>query len=99
VSSGRSTSPAGPFRGCPGRHRYDGIRARTSEPQLTAVELHLDETAAAAVELLLRLLSGQDTTASDVPLPVLVPRASSAVGHTAWAVMAMPDTRAKPSTK
>jgi len=59
--------------------RYDGIRARTSEPQLTAVELHLDETAAAAVELLLRLLSGQETPASDVPLPVLVPRASSAV--------------------
>jgi DNA-binding LacI/PurR family transcriptional regulator len=59
--------------------RYDGIRARTSEPQLTAVELHLEETAAAAVELLLRLLSGQDTPASDVPLPVLVPRASSAV--------------------
>jgi DNA-binding LacI/PurR family transcriptional regulator len=59
--------------------RYDGIRARTSEPQLTAVDLHLDETAAAAVELLLGLLSGQDTPASaDVALPVLVPRASSA---------------------
>ena len=78
--------------------RYDGIRARTSEPQLTAVELHLEETAAAAVELLLRLLSGQDTPASDVPLPVLVPRASSAV-VTPLGVMAMPDTRAKPSTK
>ena len=62
--------------------RYDGIRARTSEQQLTAVDLHLDETAAAAVELLLGLLPGQDTPASaDVALPVLVPRASSATGH------------------
>ena len=60
--------------------RYDGIRARTSEPQLTAVDLHLDETAAAAVELLLRLLSGAGhARVGDVPLPVLVPRASSAV--------------------
>jgi DNA-binding LacI/PurR family transcriptional regulator len=60
--------------------RYDGIRARTSEPQLTAVDLHLDETAAAAVELLLRVLSGEDTAApAEVALPVLVPRASSAV--------------------
>ena len=80
--------------------RYDGIRARTSEPPLTAVDLHLDETAAAAVELLLRVLSGEDTPASaDVALPVLVPRASSAGGHTAWAVMTTPETRAKPRTR
>lgn len=60
--------------------RYDGIRARTSEPPLTAVDLHLDETAAAAVGLLLRVLSGEDTPSSaDVPLPILVPRASSGV--------------------
>lgn len=60
--------------------RYDGIRARTSEPQLTAVDLHLDETAAAAVQLLLQTLSGEETpVADDVPLPVLVPRASSAL--------------------
>jgi DNA-binding LacI/PurR family transcriptional regulator len=60
--------------------RYDGIRARTSEPPLTAVDLHLDETAAAAVELLLRVLSGEDSPSSaDVPLPILVPRASSGV--------------------
>jgi DNA-binding LacI/PurR family transcriptional regulator len=60
--------------------RYDGIRARTSEPPLTAVDLHLDAVATAAVELLLRVLSGEDTPASaDVDLPVLVSRASSAV--------------------
>ncbi len=59
--------------------RYDGIRARTSEPRLTAVDLHLEETATAAVQLLLRVMSGQDAPASvDVSLPVLLPRASSA---------------------
>lgn len=60
--------------------RYDGIRARTSEPPLTAVDLHLDATAAAAVELLLRVMSGEDTPPpADVALPILVPRGSSAV--------------------
>ena len=60
--------------------RYDGIRARTSEPPLTAIDLHLNETAAAAVELLLQVMSGEDTPApADVALPNLVPRASSAV--------------------
>jgi DNA-binding LacI/PurR family transcriptional regulator len=60
--------------------RYDGIRARTCEPPLTAIDLHLPETAAAAVELLLEVMAGGDAPPSmDVPLPVLVPRASSAV--------------------
>ncbi len=59
--------------------RYDGIRARTCEPPLTAVDLHLQETAAAAVALLLRVMSGAAVPRSvDVPLPTLVPRASSA---------------------
>jgi DNA-binding LacI/PurR family transcriptional regulator len=60
--------------------RYDGIRAKTSEPPLTAVDLHLEETATAAVTLLLRLMSSGDAPPSaDVSLPILVPRASSAV--------------------
>jgi DNA-binding LacI/PurR family transcriptional regulator len=60
--------------------RYDGIRARTSEPPLTAIDLHLQETATAAVELLLRVMSGEDAPPSvEVSLPILLPRASSAV--------------------
>jgi DNA-binding LacI/PurR family transcriptional regulator len=63
--------------------RYDGIRARTSEPALTAIDLHLPETAAAAVALLLQVMAGADAPPSvDVPLPVLVPRASSAAVRT-----------------
>ena len=59
--------------------RYDGIRARTCEPPLTAIDLHLPETAAAAVKLLQQVMSGEDAPLSvDVPVPVLVPRASSA---------------------
>jgi DNA-binding LacI/PurR family transcriptional regulator len=59
--------------------RYDGIRARTCEPPLTAIDLHLPETAAAAVTLLLEVMSGGHAPPSvDVPVPVLVPRASSA---------------------
>ncbi|MFF2197597.1 LacI family DNA-binding transcriptional regulator, partial [Streptomyces sp. NPDC058157] len=38
--------------------RYDGPRARTCEPPLTAVDLHLDRAAADAVELLLSRLRG-----------------------------------------
>lgn len=58
--------------------RYDGLRARTSEPPLTAVDLHLGQAAGAAVDLLLRRLRGdatQDVVAQ--PEPVLVPRRSS----------------------
>jgi DNA-binding LacI/PurR family transcriptional regulator len=59
--------------------RYDGIRARTCEPPLTAIDLHLPDTAAAAVALLLQVMSGGEVPPSvDMPLPVLVPRASSA---------------------
>lgn len=59
--------------------RYDGIRARTCEPPLTAIDLHLPETAAAAVGLLLQVMSGAEAPPSvDLPVPALVPRASSA---------------------
>ncbi|GAA4890346.1 LacI family DNA-binding transcriptional regulator [Streptomyces coeruleoprunus] len=60
--------------------RYDGLRARTCEPPLTAVDLHLDRAAADAVELLLARLRGDGTTTpapAAVPEPVVVPRASS----------------------
>jgi DNA-binding LacI/PurR family transcriptional regulator len=60
--------------------RYDGLRARTSEPPLTAVDLHLAEVAAEAVGLLLKVMTGQDTPRSvRAALPTVVPRASSAV--------------------
>ncbi|MEV7611824.1 LacI family DNA-binding transcriptional regulator [Streptomyces sp. NPDC089799] len=59
--------------------RYDGLRARTCEPPLTAVDLHLDRAAADAVELLLGRLRGDVDTAAVAtpPEPRLVVRASS----------------------
>ncbi|QHA08707.1 LacI family DNA-binding transcriptional regulator [Streptomyces broussonetiae] len=66
--------------------RYDGLRARTCEPPLTAVDLGLDRAAADAVELLLARLgarpaagaAGTDTEeAAPAAGPRLVPRASS----------------------
>ncbi|MFF8606564.1 substrate-binding domain-containing protein [Streptomyces sp. NPDC015346] len=59
--------------------RYDGLRARTCEPPLTAVDLHLDRAAADAVELLLGQLRGDVTTGAVVtsPAPRVIPRASS----------------------
>jgi DNA-binding LacI/PurR family transcriptional regulator len=59
--------------------RYDGLRARTCEPPLTAVNLHLDETAQTAVELLLEQLRG-DAAPRRVamgPAPELVARRST----------------------
>ena len=59
--------------------RYDGLRARTCEPPLSAVNLHLEQTAQQAVELLLDHLRGQtlDRVRSG-PVPTLVARASTA---------------------
>ncbi|OKK04457.1 LacI family transcriptional regulator [Streptomyces sp. CB03234] len=58
--------------------RYDGLRARTCEPPLTAVDLHLDRAAADAVELLLGRLRGEPTAPlTTAPDPCVVPRASS----------------------
>ncbi|MBB2890382.1 LacI family DNA-binding transcriptional regulator [Flexivirga oryzae] len=60
--------------------RYDGIRARTSNPPLTALDLHLEEVAHAAVELLLRRLGdipGEDRPVPSTPAPTLVVRAST----------------------
>ncbi len=59
--------------------RYDGLRARESSPPLTAVDLHLGDVAARAVELLLEQKRSKGSSRKIVlaPLPVLVPRAST----------------------
>ncbi|MEU6945269.1 substrate-binding domain-containing protein [Streptomyces sp. NPDC046316] len=61
--------------------RYDGLRARTCEPPLTAVDLHLDRAAAGAVELLLARLHGGSAEVgpevTTVPEPRVIARASS----------------------
>lgn len=56
--------------------RYDGIRAKLSSPPLTAVNLHLAEVSALAVELLFDLLSGGERSPI-ASIPALVPRAST----------------------
>lgn len=58
--------------------RYDGIRARTAQPPLTAVNLHLERVASLAVELLFEHVSGNRERGSVAgPLPELIVRASS----------------------
>lgn len=59
--------------------RYDGVRARTCEPPLTAIQMHLEETAQTAVELLLDHLRGATPDRSRPgAAPALVERASTA---------------------
>ena len=60
--------------------RYDGLRARTCEPPLTAVDLHLDKAASDAVDLLLGRLRGYRASPSVAvsPNPRVIVRASSA---------------------
>ncbi|GAA3756228.1 DNA-binding LacI/PurR family transcriptional regulator [Spinactinospora alkalitolerans] len=61
--------------------RYDGIRAKTCRPPLTAVDLGLGQATGDAVELLLALLEGgADAPAPSAPRPRVVPRASSLRG-------------------
>ena len=61
--------------------RYDGQRARESRPQLTAVNLHLPEIAAIAVDLLLHDISGKPGgRPRRGPLPELIARGSSGCG-------------------
>ena len=57
--------------------RYDGMRAKLATPPLTAVDLHLDQVAAAAVDLLLARLGQPDPAPTIVSPPSLVLRASS----------------------
>lgn len=58
--------------------RYDGMRAKSCEPPLTAVNLHLDTLALLSVELLFAYLGGKrDTLTLEPPAPQLIVRASS----------------------
>ncbi|GAB2483437.1 MAG: LacI family DNA-binding transcriptional regulator [Comamonas sp.] len=58
--------------------RYDGLRARSCEPPLTAVNLHLDQVAHQAIDLLFDHLRGETAqVAVPGPLAELVVRESS----------------------
>ncbi|MGF7000838.1 LacI family DNA-binding transcriptional regulator [Paraburkholderia sp. GAS32] len=60
--------------------RYDGTRARSCRPPLTAVDLHLDDMASQAVALLFEHLGGKDGRRFVVPTrPDLVVRESSVI--------------------
>ncbi|MDB5656137.1 MAG: putative rane protein [Tardiphaga sp.] len=58
--------------------RYDGLRARESRPQLSAIDLHLADLAGIAVKLLLDRLNGQGGKARHCgPPPRVIRRESS----------------------
>lgn len=60
--------------------RYDGLRARTCRPPLTAIDLHLDDVSSLAVDLLFAHLGGKrEQLAVEPPLPQLIVRESSAL--------------------
>jgi DNA-binding LacI/PurR family transcriptional regulator len=44
--------------------RYDGLRARTESPPLTAVDLHLDRVARLAIDRLILGIAGAEALAS-----------------------------------
>lgn len=58
--------------------RYDGMRAKLATPALTAVDLHLDQVAAAAVDLLIARLEQAEPAPHVISPPALVLRTSSA---------------------
>lgn len=61
--------------------RYDGHRARESTPPLTAVDMHLDDVAASAIELLLEQLHrGPPGRTAVAPRPALIARRSTGAG-------------------
>ena len=61
--------------------RYDGVRARSCDPPLTAVDLHLEEVAHQAIDLLFDHLRGDTSRGSaSGPMAQLVPRRSSVRG-------------------
>ena len=58
--------------------RYDGLRARTCQPPLTAVDLHLDDISCAAVDGLLGILGdGTPQPPAELSPPTLVVRSST----------------------
>jgi DNA-binding LacI/PurR family transcriptional regulator len=69
-------------RGVPGdvmvATRYDGLRAKNANPPLTAVNLHLEQVSALAVELLFQHIQGDSARQTVAgPAPELVARRSS----------------------
>lgn len=59
--------------------RYDGLRARTHDPAMTAINLHLDQVSATAVDLLLNRIKADRVavTPPALPTPTLIARAST----------------------
>lgn len=57
--------------------RYDGMRARLATPSLTAVDLHLDQVAEAAVELLIATMDQKPSVKPATWFPRLIVRNSS----------------------
>lgn len=58
--------------------RYDGLRARTCQPPLTAVDLHLNAISRAAVDGLLEMLGdGSSAPVAELPFPSLIVRTST----------------------
>ncbi len=72
--------------------RYDGVRARTSTPLLTAVDLHLGAAAAQAVDLLIAQVG--DTGADGPQLPPSPPHREPTLVVRASSVRAGQDQRA-----
>ena len=59
--------------------RYNGLRARECNPPLTAVNMHLEQIAAQAIELLFEQINNTgQRQRMDAPLVTLVVRDSSA---------------------
>lgn len=61
--------------------RYDGMRARLASPQLTAVNLHLDQVAEQAIDLLIALIEGKALSPEPIERPQLVVRLSSTLAE------------------
>lgn len=59
--------------------RYDGLRAKTCQPPLTSINLHLEEVGALAVELLFAVMSGTEAGTLYPSPPELVARESSRI--------------------
>jgi DNA-binding LacI/PurR family transcriptional regulator len=59
--------------------RYDGFRARTNQPPLTAVDLHLGDVASASIDLVIALMESGSRTGTHIraPRPTLVVRGST----------------------
>lgn len=57
---------------------YDGRRAATAEPPLTALDLRLPDIARSAVDLLFGILDGSDRESVLAPVATIIPRRSTA---------------------